>query len=48
MDMKRGVVPESHEHMVTRLLRLGDIREEGGVNVVHFFLQTVLDDVASV
>lgn len=48
VDMKRGVVPESHEHMVTRLLRLGDIREEGGVNVVHFFLQTVLDDVASV
>mgnify|MGYP000159137819 CR=1 FL=1 len=48
VDMKQGRVPESHEGMVTRMLRLGDLREEGGVNVVHFFMQTVLDDVASV
>ena len=48
VDMKQGIIPESHEHMITRVLRLGDLREEGGVDVVHFFLQTVLDDVASV
>ena len=34
--------------MLTRLLRLCDIREGNGVNVVHFFIQSTIEDVLRV
>ena len=47
-EMKQDRVPSSHNSMLTRLLRLCDMREEGGVSVVHFFIQSTLQDVLRV
>ena len=45
LEMKQDHVPSAHNGMLTRLLRLCDVREEGGVNVVHFFMQSTIQDV---
>lgn len=48
LDMKQGLLPNSRNSMLTRLLRLCDIREGNGVNVVHFFIQSTIEDVLRV